>query len=63
MEAVSGNKDLPEDDFAIVDMLKELTNTQVPKPLMAIKDKKVRFEDVVKSENMAGYVLNVLGVE
>ena len=63
MEAVSGNKELPEDDFAIVDMLKELTNTQVPKPLMAIKDKKVRFEDVVKSENMAGYVLNVLGVE
>ena len=63
MEAVSGKTELPSDDFAIVDMLKELTGTEVPKPLMAIKDKQVRFEDVVKSENMAGYVLSALGIE
>ncbi len=62
LEAVNGScDDLSE--FDMVDKLNEITGTAIPKPLLSLKDKKPRFGDVVKSENMPEYVLKTLGVK
>lgn len=50
-------------EFDMVDKLNELTGVDVPKPLASLKDKKSRFSDVVKVDEMPDYVLKALGVK
>lgn len=50
-------------EFDMVNKLNELTGVEVPKPLSSLKDKKVRFSDVVRSDDMQNYVLKSLGVK
>ncbi len=62
LNAVDGSSaDLSE--FDMVDKLNELTGVDIPKPLSSLKDKKARFSNVVKSEDMPEYVLKTLGVK
>lgn len=51
------------DEFEMVDKLNEITGVDIPKPLSSLKDKKPRFSDVVKSDDMPDYVLKTLGVK
>ncbi len=63
LSAINDGEKLPENEFDMVDMLNKVSNTEVPKPLLSLKDKKSRFSDVCKSEEMPEYVLKTLGVD
>ncbi len=63
LTAVNGEDNLPETEFEMVDMLNKLTGVEIPAPLASLKDKKARFSDVVKVNEMPDYVLSSLGVK
>ncbi len=46
----------PEDDLDALDMLVKATNTEIPYPLCGIADRKVRFTETVKAEDMLAAV-------
>jgi threonine synthase len=62
LSAIDDSK-LNMSEFDMVDKLNSVTGVEVPKPLSSLKDKKSRFSDVVKSEDMPEYVLKTLGVK
>ena len=62
LSAVNDGSELPDSEFDMVDMLNSLTGVEVPAPLASLKDKEVRFSDVVKVNEMPDYVLKALGV-
>lgn len=62
LSAIDDSK-LDMSEFDMVDKLNSVTGVEVPKPLSSLKDKKSRFSDVVKSEDMPEYVLKTLGVK
>lgn len=63
LSAIANGEQLPDDEFAMVDMLSEKTGTAVPAPLAALKDKETRFTNVCEADEMPGFVLNALGVK
>ncbi|MCH5304460.1 MAG: threonine synthase, partial [Ruminococcus sp.] len=63
LSAVNDGEELSMSEFDMVDKLNELTAAPVPKPLSSLKDKKSRFSDVVKVDEMPDYVLKALGIE
>ncbi len=63
LSAVNDGKELPESEFDMVDMLNNITGVDIPAPLASLKDKKARFSDVVKVDNMPYYVLKSLGIK
>lgn len=60
LRAISGNA--PEDDFECVDVLQQVTHTQIPGPLAGLKEKPVRFSSVCDKDNMKESVLAILGI-
>ena len=58
-EAVGGVIDT-DDEFEIIDRLEKQTNTQMPAPLAATKNKEVRFTGSVEKQEMPGVVLDFL---
>ena len=62
LTSIADGEAIPDDEFAMVDMLSEKTSTEVPAPLAALKTKKTRFTSVRAKEEMADFVLSVLGV-
>ena len=48
---------VPADEFDTIDALMEKTGTRAPAPLAVLRDKKVRFENVVEAECMQDAVL------
>ncbi len=63
LTAVNDGNEPEMSEFDMVDKLNELTDVDIPKPLSSLKDKKSRFSDVVKVDEMPQFVLNSLGVE
>ena len=63
LSAVANGEELPADEFEMVDYLSRKTNTEVPKPLAALKDKEARFTAVVNADEMPEFVLDALGVK
>ena len=63
LSAVNNGEKLDMSEFDMVDKLNEISGVDVPKPLASLKDKKSRFSDVVKVDEMPEYVLNALGVK
>lgn len=63
LEAVKPDVELPETEFEMVDMLNQITNTKIPAPLAALKDKKVRFNNTTQVNSMPDYVLNALEIK
>ena len=62
LSAIDDSK-LDMSEFDMVDKLNSVTGVEVPKPLSSLKDKKSRFSDVVKVEDMPDYVLKAFGVK
>ena len=60
LEAITANA-VPEDDFAQVQMLSELSGTTPPASLLALKGKPVRFTGSVGRDEMVSAVLAMLG--
>lgn len=58
-EAVGGVIDT-EDEFEIIDRLEKMTNTRMPAPLAATKDKEIRFTGSVEKQDMPGVVTDFL---
>ena len=44
----------------LIDRLAQVTGTSAPKPLLSLKDKKVRFKTCVASEDMPKVVMEML---
>ena len=63
LEAVENGSTLPENEFDMVDELNKVTSQPVPAPLSALKDREVRFNNVIAAADMPNYVLNSLGIE
>ena len=53
----------PESDLAALDALSNATKTDIPYPLAGLAQRKVRFEKVVKKEDMASAVLEYLNIQ
>ena len=51
----------PEDDLDALDMLKKAPGTEIPYPLCGIAERKVRFTETVKSEQMLDAVKRYIG--
>lgn len=58
-EAVGGKDDIG-DEFELIAKLETETETKMPAPLAATKDKAVRFTETVEKQQMGGYVLSFL---
>lgn len=63
LEAVSTSETLPENEFDMVDALHALTSQPVPAPLAALKDRKIRFNNIISVDEMPQYVLSSLGIK
>ena len=50
------DEELPEDDFAKLEMLAKLTGTAVPAPLANLKGDEVLHKDCVEKEKMAEFI-------
>ena len=55
-------KNTESSEFELVDKLHELSGLPVPSSLAQLKDKEVRFKDVIEKASMADYVYSVLGI-
>ena len=53
----------PESDLAALDALSAATQTEIPYPLAGLAQRNVRFEKVVKKEEMAAAVLEYLNIQ
>lgn len=62
MTAVTGGEEANLDEFAMVDELNKISGVDVPKPLQALKDKAVRFNNVCDKENMSEMVFKLLNL-
>ena len=51
----------PADDLDALDMLKKATGTEIPYPLCGIAERKIRFTETVKSEQMLDAVKRYIG--
>ncbi len=57
-----GAYDDSKDEFALVDILEEKSGLPVPQSIKALKDKAIRFSDVISREELENYVTSLLGV-
>lgn len=57
-----GAYDDTKDEFALVDILEEKSGLPVPQSIKALKDKNIRFSDVISREELENYVTSLLGV-
>ena len=59
LPAVCGDA-LPDNEFAMVEKLSEVTGTPVPAPLATLKDRTVLHKSCVAKEEMAAFIRNFL---
>lgn len=62
LEAVGGDVNVGS-EFEMVDELNKITSMPVPTPLAALKDRQVRFNNVIAANNMPEYVLKTLEIK
>ncbi|MGN0452745.1 MAG: threonine synthase [Ruminococcus sp.] len=63
LSAIEGKEITDEDEFAVVDALKAITNTEIPAPLEATRTLEDRFSTVINFQDMPSFVLKSLGLE
>ncbi len=63
LTAVNDCEEMPDSEFDMVDLLNEVTGVDIPTPLASLKNKKVKFTDTVRVDEMPEYVLSALGVD
>jgi len=61
LEAFDTSK-MPENEFDMVDMLLELSDTKVPTPISELKGMTARFNNVTEKDTMKQAVLSALGI-
>lgn len=61
LDAIEGVQDTA-DEYALVERLGEVSGLPVPESLAALKDKPVRFSEVIRKNDMEAYVLGQLGI-
>ena len=52
----------PDDEFETADKLSLVTDTSVPEPITALKEKTKRFENLTNKDTIVNFVLNTLGI-
>ena len=52
----------PAEEFDAVDLLNAKTGVEIPEPLLALKNAKVRFTDVCEKDKIKDFVLGYLGI-
>lgn len=57
-----GGYDNNLDEFEMVDKLNKITNLEVPKSLLELKNKEIRFSKSINKEDMKEFVLSTLGL-
>ncbi len=62
LEALNPSGERPEDEFAQLEKLEELTGVICPQPLKTIKGKAVRFKQNCKVDEMPGVVMDMLNI-
>lgn len=62
LEAIAPNTELPNDDFAKVDLLNSISGAKIPAPLDELRNRAVRFNNVRSADEMTGFVLETLGL-
>lgn len=60
LSAVTGEEITEANEFAIVDRLSSLTNTEIPAPLEATRTMEDRFKNLISVDEMPQYVVNSL---
>lgn len=60
-ESITGKK--PADELSALDELTALSGTEIPYPLRGIGERKVRFDTVIKKQDMPTEVLKTLGIK
>ncbi len=63
LDAVNDGRKVPDNEFDMVDLLNEISSTEVPAPLASLRDKKSRFSNVCNKDDMPEFVLKTLGVK
>lgn len=61
LTAVSDKK--TDSEFGNVELLSQLTGTEIPKPIAALKNAEVRFKDIVGKDGMLSAVFNALKIK
>jgi threonine synthase len=56
------NAEKPEDEFEEAALLSELTDTEIPLPILALQGKAVRFNNLCAAEEMPDFVMKTIGV-
>lgn len=62
LSAITGEAITESDEFAVVDRLSSLTNTDIPAPLEATRNMKDRFKNLINVDEMPEYVVASLGL-
>lgn len=52
----------PEDEFETAEKLSAVTDTAIPAPITALKEKSKRFENLTNKDTIVNFVLNTLGI-
>lgn len=63
LEAIKPEDNPNINEFEIMNKLNSITKVSIPKPLSDIEGKKIRFNNVVKTEDMSSFVLNSLEIK
>ncbi len=58
LEAITGDK--VKDAFKATEMLNEETGLEIPEPLKGLKDREVRFSDIIDKNDVAKAVLDYI---
>ena len=56
------SEDIPQDEFAVIDALHKATDTDIPAPIAALRDKKARFNEVIDKSQLEKVVIETLGI-
>ncbi len=55
-------EEIPEEEFDAVDLLNKKTKTEIPDPLLALKNAKVRFSEICEKDKIKEFVLDYLKI-
>ena len=55
-------EEIPQEEFDAVDLLNKKTKTEIPAPLLALKNAKVRFSEICEKDKIKEFVLDYLNI-
>ncbi len=61
LDCLSGSENLS--DFEKLKKLNEITGFDIPKPIMELNSKNLRFDEIIEKDEMADKIYNILGIK